>query len=213
MNAPHLLYLCINRRRPGDWSSFVRYYDHALRGALVGALHRRGQAGDEDCVDELMQELYCRLIAVGHRRGRLRYRSTAAAWGYLRKSIEAVVVDHLRKLGRRRRRIPWYHLRGRSIRPAQENALLAREALVRLIRRCRRHVAEPHRQLKVRALCLALIGGWSSREIARWSRGVLSPAGVDALVHRTRKRLAAQGITIGRRGRPCQDVERQLFEL
>jgi DNA-directed RNA polymerase specialized sigma24 family protein len=162
-------------------------------------------------VEEVMQEVYCRLLD----RDALtacRAANEAQAVTYLFKVVDSVVFDQLR-LGRAAKRGGGWA--ARSMPSAQErrllrskvdpggtpeDRLLAAEQRRLLFERWRDIGNEMQGERNLRILRLALIEGWSSREIARTHK--LAPSSVDTVVHRLRRRLSEDGYALPRRT-PC----------
>jgi RNA polymerase sigma factor (sigma-70 family) len=193
------------------WRRFLELYGGAVTAGVRRVLRRAGRRYDRASREELVQEVYCRLL---ERDGRIlracRGESSAEVATYLLRVAESVAVDRLRSRaaakrgrdrlvrlrdGERRQRQPGFVADS----PGPEARLLARERRRRAFSRCRRLAGgrTPERDLSV--LFLAYCRGYSSREIARRLGGGLTPARVDSLMHRLRRRLARGGIRIPRR--------------
>ena len=172
-----------------------------LRKEIIGGLSR----------EELLQEVYCRLL---ENRGRVlldcRADSLPAAAAYLRRVAASAAVDRLRLLAAVKRgrhlQVRLRNLdRGRwsgsfiAESPGPEARLLARERRRRAFARGRRLAGGRTPRRDVSVLFLAYCRGLSSREIARRLGGGMTPARVDSLMHRLRRRLASRGIRIPRR--------------
>jgi DNA-directed RNA polymerase specialized sigma24 family protein len=126
---------------------------------------------------------------------------------YLDKVAESVVVDSLRaasaaKRGRARlTNLPDEagsfadRLADPGVSP--EERLLANELRRHFLQRCRAVAGRRSKDRSVRIVRLAVLEGWSSREISERFR--LAPTGVDSLVHRMRHRLAQEGLHLQRR--------------
>jgi DNA-directed RNA polymerase specialized sigma24 family protein len=71
-----------------------------------------------------------------------------------------------------------------------------RERLRRFAHRC---LALAPDERAVRILKLVLVGGWTSRDVARASRGAVSSSRVDSMIHRLRRRLEAEGLALADR--------------
>ncbi len=80
-----------------------------------------------------------------------------------------------------------------------EDLLLAAERRRCFRTVCGRLLPGPTAARDTRVLELALLGGWSSLEIARGLGGRLAASTVDTLVYRLRRRLAASGIAVPKR--------------
>jgi RNA polymerase sigma factor (sigma-70 family) len=206
-----LLRRCAAGGDEAAWREFLDLFGAALVAGVRRVARRAGLPGDPASREELLQEVYCRLLENDGRILRECRGDTApAVASYLRRVAESAAVDRLRllaavKRGRhllvRLRDADRRRWRGSFIAeaPGPEARLLARERRRRAFARCRKLVGgrSPGRDLSV--LFLAYCRGLSSREIARRLGGGLTPARVDSLMHRMRRRLARGGIFIPRR--------------
>ena len=206
-----LLRRCAAGGDEAAWRRFVELFGPALEAGVRKVARQAGLPGDPASREELLQEVYCRLL---EDQGRIlrdcRGDTAPAVAAYLRRVAESVAVDRLRLLTAvKRGRHLQVRLRDADRRrwrdsfvaesPGPEARLLARERRHRAFARCRRLVGgrTPGRDLSV--LFLAYCRGLSSREIARRLGGGMTPARVDSLMHRVRRRLARGGIRIPRR--------------
>jgi len=206
-----LLRRCAAGGDEADWREFIDLFGAALAAGVRRVARQAGLPGDPASREELLQEVYCRLL---ENEGRIlrecRGDTAPAVAAYLRRVAESAAVDRLRlltavKRGRhllvRLRDADRGRWRGSFIAeaPGPEARLLARERRRRAFARCRKLVGgrSPRRDLSV--LYLAYCRGLDSREIARRLGGGLTAARVDSLMHRMRRRLARGGIRIPRR--------------
>jgi RNA polymerase sigma factor (sigma-70 family) len=188
----------------------LRCYGRKLAARARRALAEFGEAPEADRVEEVVQEVYCRLLdAQGHRLAACRAESEGQAFSYLGRVVERVVLDQLRaRLAAKRGGGRLRPLSGvRERREAQrvvdpvgtpEDRLLAAERRRLLLEQWRDIASRPTGRRDLRILRLALVEGWSSREIAR-TLGKLAPSSVDSVVHRLRRRLSGDGIDLPRR--------------
>ena len=206
-----LLRRCAAGGDEAAWRRFLELFGPALEAGVRRVARQAGLPGDSASREELLQEVYCRLLENG---GRIlldcRADSEPAAAAYLRRVAANAAVDRLRLLTAVKRgrhlqvRLRDPH-RGRwrasfiAESPGPEARLLARERRRRAFARCRRLVGGRTPRRDVSVLFLAYCRGLSSREIARRLGGGLTPARVDSLMHRLRRRLASRGIRIPRR--------------
>ena len=200
---------------PGSpaWTELVDRYGRHLRLGVCRALRRCGQTVRRDRVDDLVQEAYCRLLEDRARRLRT-FRGTVPAelGAWLQRIAERTTIDCLRSDAAEKRGrhllLPEHTLReseaggppdrtGSPYRRAEQ-----RERLRHFAHRCRALAPD---ERAVRILKLVLVGGWTSRDVARASRGAVSPSRVDSMIHRMRRRLEAEGLPLadrsGRRNR------------
>jgi DNA-directed RNA polymerase specialized sigma24 family protein len=191
-----------------DWGALLlRRHDGAIRRRVRRTLRGIGLRVGSELVEEIVQEIYCRLFDDGAARLRNCHGgSNAALASYLGTIAEHAVVDHVRcatalKRGgldmvrRSRRQIE------RIADPGHDPEYLAvcRDHRREFLDRCRtlRGLGSGRRNAWV--MRLALLEGYSSHEIARAAGGRLTPRGIDLLVHRIRRRLARDGFALRHR--------------
>jgi RNA polymerase sigma factor (sigma-70 family) len=194
-----------------DWEEFVERYRHRLAAGIRRALRRAGAVTVREDQEDLLQNVYCRLLEKrGRRLRRCRGGGERAVGAYLARIAESVTIDHLRAVGaakRGRHRLvnvrsePWSDPMTRAVdpHPTPEERLLRRERWQVYLGRCRELVGSrsPRRDLTV--LHLALFEGLSSREISERLGGGLRPTSVDSVIFRLRRRLAGAGLPLPRR--------------
>ncbi len=189
----------------------VRRFGRRLEAKAWRALAQLGETPRADQVEEVLQEVYCRLLD----RDALtacRAANEGQAVSYLFRVVDSVVFDQMRR-GRAAKRGGGWATRSmpsaaerRLLRSkvdpggTPEDRLLAAEQRRLLFARWRDIGNEMQGERNLRILRLALIEGWSSREIARTHK--LSPSSVDTVVHRLRRRLSEDGYALPRRT-PC----------
>lgn len=192
------------RDRPGGWEELVRRFGGPLERMAAEALWRVGQRPERHRVEDLVQEVYCRLLAQGGGFD-LRRRRDPQVVAYLRRAVRSAAVDGVRAAGAAKRRSGEPVVPGAVVEPADpapdpEQRLLARDRRRRLLARWRAAAGRgPGAARDTRLLALTLIGGWTSREIAAASGGRVCSSTVDAAVCRMRRRLAASGVRLPRR--------------
>lgn len=186
------------------WSTLVARHSPRLRASIRGALRRAGVEPQIEDVEELAQESYYRLLACG-RLAPERGGETGLS-AYLARVGERVAFDRVRS--ERAAKRGFGKLRGladigpdrlaaccvdRS--PSPERALLALENWRETVVRWREIVGgrTPGRDVVIVSLGLA---GWSSRQISVACSGRLQPNTIDAIVGRTRLRLAEAGVQL-----------------
>lgn len=208
--ARELLQRCAKEGDWKAWNEFRRRYEARLMAGVRRGLRRTGFWNPPVEVEDMLQEVYCKLLDHGGRY-LLRCRGDAeeAISAYLGRIAETVVIDRVRaeiaaKRGRDRT------VRYPDDRPGVETAdcalgpeqqLLVRESSSVFLKRCWEVVGPRQAGRDVRVLYLACVEGWCSRDIARALGQGLTASSIDSLVHRARKRLAARGIGIPPRGR------------
>lgn len=209
LTAAELIDRCSRGRDAGSWEEFHRRFRARLRGGVRRAFRCAGRLPDPDALEEMEQEIYCRLLATDRRALRLcRGRRESEIGGYLTRLAERVTLDHLRRRGAAcrnpEREAPLAELAAPPCLSARaERRLLARERLARFVRACRSACRGPMAERDLAILRWALIEGMSSREIAERLGGRLTPSGVDSQLCRLRQRLRRSGCTLPRR-RPCR---------
>ena len=196
-----------------DWGAIVRYHDRQLTSRVRRVLCRMGLRAFPELVEELMQEVYCRLLESGAERLRsCRGGSEPQLIAFMGIIAERVVLDHLRlvsarkrtgqetirlgRLGRQSRRTVQ---RLPDLGPNPEEVALQREGERLLLDRCRRLRGIGSGPLNAWVVRMAVVEGYSSREIAAAAGGRLTPHNVDHLVYRIRRRLAKSGMEVPRR--------------
>ncbi|HEX5760274.1 MAG TPA: hypothetical protein VF121_13890 [Thermoanaerobaculia bacterium] len=186
-----------------SWTALVERHGPALRRRVRRTLALAGARAHAEQVDDMVQEVYCRLLAAGGRRlqacrDAANERTVAA---YLGRTAERVVLDQLRlaaavkRGGGRLVELAPEEVAERAADPqgTPEDHLLAAERRRELAARCRAATRPGARGRRdARILELALLDGWTCREIARATRGRLALGSVASLLHRLRRRLEAQ---------------------
>lgn len=189
--------------RVGSWDELVRRFGPRLERMAAEALGRFGQRPEPHRVEDLVQEVYIRLLARGRgfdpcvRRG-------PQVLAYLRRAVRSAAIDGVRAAGAAKRRAgDWLPAAAAELvdpEPDPEQRLLVRDRRRRLFARCRVLAGPgPAAARDTRVLALTMVGGWTSREIAAASGGRVRSSTVDAAVCRMRRRLAASGVRLPRR--------------
>ncbi len=180
-------------------SGQIRDHEGVLCARIRRALTLMATRPDPALVEEILQEVYCRLLGMGALR-RLRGRTQGELIAYLGTIAERTAYDHARqsraskrdgtrevRLTRRRmEQIP-------DPRQCPERDLLLAETERHFLGRCRDMPERGARGRNAWVARLALIEGWTSREIADASGGRLSAAYVACLIHRLRRRFELEG--------------------
>ncbi len=209
-----LLRRCLAGRRAGDWQEFIDRHGREVRRNVSQAASRCGLPLAGQDLDELVQDFYCRLLAVsspgqegnpGEEQANVfRGRTEKELWRYVIRIAHSLVVDRLRQMGASKRRprgkarfTDTSRLRSSKLDP--EERLLKKERHRVFFKRCLEVVRCDRVGLELQALAMALLEGWSSREIAHELQGALSAARVDRLVYLLRRRLRRDGIRMPRR--------------
>jgi RNA polymerase sigma factor (sigma-70 family) len=194
--------------REGDtvgWEEFVGRYGWRLECQVSSVLELSGVPPRREEVEELVQDIYCRLLEDHRRRLRsFRGRSPAQVTAFLNRTARNVVFDHLRAAqAAKRSGSPMSfeeldELLGEPADPegSPEGRVVRRERWRQLLRRCVRRMGSRTARRDLRILRLALVEGWSSREIAASKIRELTPSAIDSVVCRARERLAAAGVRL-----------------
>lgn len=192
-----------------NWNQLVSGLAPRIRRGVLGSLAGFGEKPTPELVDDLVQEVWCHLLADDRRRCRgFRGDSDLAAGVYLRRLVRGVVVDALRAGSARKRRprslISLGDVDELDWAPADragcpEQRLLARERLRHLLVLCRRAVGRKAPRQRLRIARLGLIEGWSSSEIAAVLPGSVSHRSIDSTLFRIRRRLRQLGVRLPRR--------------
>jgi RNA polymerase sigma factor (sigma-70 family) len=194
-----------------DWPLLVDRLTPSLRGAVVGTMTLCRVPRRRELIDDLTQEVWCRLLA-GDRRALRDYRgaSDGEATTYLRRIAATIVFDRLRSEAAGKR-LPERLLvadAGEALggkladrRGCPERRLLARERARELAQLCAELVGKPRRAERLAIARLAIVEGRSSREIAvrvgrPWSEGR-----INSFLFRLRRRLARHGVVLAPRAR------------
>lgn len=193
------------------WREFVARFHARLVTAVRRALLRQTYAMElEERVEDLVQEVYCRLLGSADRRRRFQGNSEAQLMAYLQRVALSVVVDARREALAEKRwggqRIAWAEWRlapnvGVTEEADAEERLLFGERRRLFLAICREALGRRANSTTMQIARLALLEGWTSREIAAGLDGRLGVAGVDSIISRLRRRLAGLGVALPRRDR------------
>lgn len=195
-----LLHRCAVEGREADWAELVRRYGPRLESRVRWRLHRCGMTVDDELTQEMLQEVYYRLLeSRGRRLLACRGRSEGQVLSYLRRLTDRMVIDqvrHLQAVQRRHEQLAAEaetpsSVDGDLVDPTSspEDELLARDRLQRLLARFLEVESGHYGRRNLRVLLLNAVGGWTSREISRAMAGDLGPSGVDSLLNRVKRRL------------------------
>lgn len=195
-----LMYAC-SRTDSGDaWEELVRRYGEVIRRAVYSATETAEIAQCHDLRQELVQEVYCRLLE--NRRRYLRgFRGTSEgeARVFFTCVARSVVYNHSRRMRAQKRRPAGD---GRYVGPlvpspslqesfSPEVRLLQTELWQEFWRQALDTLRDrPCARRDLSIFHLYAVEGWTSREISNGLRGSLKPTSVQSVVHRVRNRLA-----------------------
>jgi len=183
---------------PAFWDTFARRHGRELARAVACAMTRFGLRPEPDQVEELVQEVYCRLLA--RPAAAVADRPKGQLWAYLHRIARSVVIDEMRSRragkrggGRCSEQETDVLLEQPAPGPSPEERLLAGERTELLRRRVRQLYPGAQGERNLRVLELAALEGMTSDEISRRLGGELSPSSVHTVLHRMRRYLAAAG--------------------
>jgi RNA polymerase sigma factor (sigma-70 family) len=208
-SAVELFRVCVADSSPSGrdnlaWGEFVLRFQPLLRASVARVLRRLDQRASPEAVDDLVQDVYCRLLERGAES--FRGDTEGEVVSYLRRVCESVVVDRQRCRGALKRGGHVLVIDLECHRPTlaeliadggstPEERCLQRELRGRLLDGCRRLYRGrlPERNLAI--FELAVLDGWTSREIAEgfgdWG---LKAGSIDSVVYRQRKKLRRRGL-------------------
>ncbi len=185
------------------WGRFARREGRELERCVASAMRRFGWYPEPSDLEELVQEVYCRLLERASAPGLAGW-PPAQLWAYLHRIARSVVVDELRSRRARKRGGARPHPappaatcddtpapEPRAPGPTAEERLLAREGAAMLRRRIRELGGTEHGARNLHILELAAIEGCTAAEISQRLAGTLSPSSVHTVLHRLRLQLTA----------------------
>lgn len=212
-----LLDRCIENNDERAWEELLGRLRSRLLSAIRRSLGRVGASHDAERTEDLLQEVYCRLLdrdrwALKACRGR----SEGEIAAYLMRLAENVVVDELRReVALKRGGGKVVHGAGMELEDRPASSQLEPEERIHLdrlrqefLRSCRLVCGNSLRNLRIAQA--AFLEGWTSPEIVRTLASDLKVASVDSLLCRLRRRFSEQGIQLPSRcaGRPGADLAR-----
>lgn len=207
VDCRRLLDQCIETNDERAWEELLERFRSRLLSAIRRGLGRIGASQDAERIEDLLQEVYCRLLdrdrwALKACRGR----SEGEIAAYLMRLAENVVLDELRREVALKRG-------GGSVVRGAGVGLDERIASAELEPEERIHLARLRRQFlrSCRLVCgdsarnsriaqAAFLEGWTSPEIVRTLASDLKVASVDSLLCRLRRRFSERGIELPPRG-------------
>ena len=209
--APELVRSCGTSCEETPWRRFVDSYAYRLRMTVLQNLLRFERRAPSETVDELVQEVYCRLLQHDRRALRdCRARSNSAVMGYLATVCSSVVVDYLRACATLKRGGALGQVAS-AIRSSQavedlsdpaaspERNFMLREARRIFLDSCARVFVGASRERNLEIFKLAFVDGWTSREISERFAGAIKPGSIDSMIHRHRRLLNEVGVAVPER--------------
>ena len=186
------------------WEEFAQGHGQELVRCVAATMRRIGWRAEPSEVDELVQEIYCRLLD-GRLPAGIGGWPRTQLWGYLQRVTRNVVVDEVRsRCARKRGGAPPGQAGscgeetagaalGERRAPGQtpEERLLDRERAGALRRRVRELGGPEQGPRNLRILELAAVEGCTAAEISRRLAGALTASSVHTVLHRLRHQLTA----------------------
>jgi len=178
------------------WDDFAREHGRELQRCAARAMRAMGWRAAPADVEELVQEVYCRLLERRDGAAALRDRPAPQRWAFLHRIVRSVVVDELRNRAAKKRgggARQDHHgermLQWRAPGASPEERLVVRERARELRRRVCELGGPEHGPRNARILELSAIEGCTAAEIAR-RMGTLTASSVHTVLHRLRRQLA-----------------------
>ncbi len=195
---------CVGKRGREDWQEFHARSSGRIRKAVrLAFLHYGLRPVESDCED-IVQDLYCRLLA----KRRFRGNTEPQLWAYLNRAANNLVLDFRRAQRAKKRQIrpkldahePFGGFDDTAALVASPEERYLQGELRRIfVARCKQ-VAGGSKiaagTVKLKVLRMALVEGWTSREIAHRTKEAVTPGQIDTLVHRLKRLLEEDGIRI-----------------
>ena len=191
-------------RNDRAWRDFVECFDPRLRAGVSRTLRRLERPVSADAVDDLVQDVYCRLLESRGGGRSFRGDSEGEVLTYLQRVCESVVIDRVRGRATAKRggRARFVDLDGNGALAevvadggsSPEERCLHRELRGLLLEGCRGLLDGPTRERNLAIFELAVLDGWTSREIAGGFDWGLKVGSIDSVVHRQRRKLRARGL-------------------
>jgi RNA polymerase sigma factor (sigma-70 family) len=191
---------CLQEQTEELWRRFQKHYQHDLERIVRRAVCKYHQPRQVHDIEDLMQDLFCSVLAS---RRKFVAHSDRQLWAYLSQIVCRRLIDRYRRARfpkKRLRRIGKAELhwlgnrRGADDLPTPEEVTVRRDAWRQLAALASLVVHPQRSALEMRALRMALIEGYSSREIAQATD--LKAHRVDRLVFRLRKKMATAGMDL-----------------
>ena len=201
-----LFHRCARSQDDRAWESFVDCFGPRIRHGVHRALRRLEEICGPEDVEDLVQDVYRRLLE-RVRRGRSSFRgeTEGEVKRYLQRVCDSAVLDLSRSRRAAKRRAYIRVLASANVErivdraATPEAACLRREARAELVRSCREVVSGPERERDLAIFKLAILDGWTSREIAEGCDFGLKTGSIDSVLSRQRRRLEERGVSVPRR--------------
>jgi RNA polymerase sigma factor (sigma-70 family) len=203
-SAVELFRICISGNRDNRaWGEFVLRFQPRLRANVARTLRRLDQRASPEAVDDLVQDVYCRLLERGAEA--FRGENEGQVMSYLRRVCESVVVDRQRVRATRKRGGQTLFVdldldRATSSElvadggSSPEARCLHRELRGLLLDGCRFLHQGPYLERNLVIFELAVLDGWTSREIAEGFGWGIKVGSIDSVIYRQRRKLKRRGL-------------------
>lgn len=184
------------------WEEFAHAQGHELVRCVAAAMRRIGWRAEPCEVDEVVQEVYCRLL-VSRLPIDIGEWTQRQLWAFLQRVVRNVIVDEVRTRCAKKRGGPEHNGDARQQNaggtlgehrapgPTPEERLLVREGARALRRRVHELGGAEHGARNLRILELAAVEGCTAAEISRRLAGALTASSIHTVLHRLRHQLAA----------------------
>jgi RNA polymerase sigma factor (sigma-70 family) len=190
------------------WEQFAQGHAHDLVRCVAATMRRIGCRAEPSEVDELVQEVYCRLLD-GRLPAGIEDWPPTQLWGYLQRVVRNVIVDEVRsRCARKRGGVPQGEPstvretsgatlgESRAPGPTPEERLIDRERARALRRRVCELGGPEHGLRNLRILELVAVEGCTAAEISRRLAGALSASSIHTVIHRLRRQLAEPVVSV-----------------
>lgn len=189
------------------WEELVRRHGETLKVRIRGILRAAGIDPGPERLEEMVQEVYFRLLSRGMKHLNRGVDNRDLVPAYMARIAERVAIDEVRAhRSGRHTKVRWVPVDPENLvadsSSNPEDRFLRAEKRRLFLDRCRAVAAlgRENQRRNFRILHLAFLEGWSSREIAR-AEGRLAASTVDTVVSRARRLLEKRlGVALPSRG-------------
>ena len=188
----------IRRQETGFWEELAGAHGRDMERCVARATRAVGWRATGEDIEELVQEVYCRLLERDGTGEAWARRPAPQLWSYVHRIARSVVVDLLRSRAAKKRGAalrcdvrPEALAERRAPGPSVEERLLARERVAHLQRRVCELSGAGQGERNLHILELAAVEGCTAAEISRRLAGALTASSIHTVLHRLRHQLAA----------------------